>query len=548
MTYHICIRIRASVLALVTLLAGLQSLQAADVYEPPTTYYSSITNQTGSALQTQLRTIISTMTARNYGAAQTTAAVTDADPNTPGNIILIYNRASVSSTWDSGATWNREHIWPVSRLGVGDPSNSTTNVSTDQFNLRPSNPSINSSRGNKPFGNDSTTGVHGSQGANYYPGDADAGDVARAQFYMSTRYSQLTLTDAVPSGTQMGDLSSLINFHFKDVPDAFERHRNHAIYGLAGENSPAINNSLRQQNRNPFVDHPEYAWSVFVDQQNDSQLTIAGGIPTGGGGSTRDVNLGSVLVGAAVPAAQSFTLNKAGLDGTYYDVTAAGSATTNVTGRFNAFANGVTGTKALNVGLATNTATAGLRSGTVTVDNLDVTTQAGAGMGANDANDLFNVSLSVLDHANASFVGGSDLNSLTLDFGSLAVGGGTQFLPFDLFNLTSNIGFTAPLDLVNFIGSGHTSVLGANLSLVNNLAAGASQGFLASIDTASPGSFSASYQLSLSDDTALAGALGGQQLTLNLLGNVVAVPEPAGWLLAMFAISWIGGCRTHRAR
>jgi endonuclease I len=526
-TYHICIRIRASVLALVTLLAGLQSLQAADVYEPPTTYYSSITNQTGSALQTQLRTIISTMTARNYGAAQTTASVTDADPNSPGNIILIYNRASVSSTWDSGATWNREHIWPVSRLGVGDPSNSTTNISTDQFNLRPSNPSINSSRGNKPFGNDSTTGGHGSQGANYYPGDADAGDVARAQFYMATRYSQLTLTDATPSGTQMGDLSSLINYHFKDVPDAFERRRNHAIYGLAGENSPAINNSLRQQNRNPFVDHPEYAWSVFVDQQNDSQLTIAGGTPTGGGGSTRDVNLGSVLVGAAVPAAQSFTLNKAGLDGTYYDVTAAGSATTNATGRFNAFANGVAGTRSLNVGLATNTAAAGLRSGTVTVDNLDITTQAGAGMGANDANDVFNVSLSVLDHANASFAGGSDLNALTLDFGTLALGSGTQFLPFDVFNLMATAGFTAPLDLLSFVGSGDTSVLGSSLSPLNNLAAGASQGFLASFSTSNPGVFAASYQLSLSDDTALAGAIGGQSLTLNLLGNVAAVPEPS---------------------
>lgn len=546
MTYHIHFRLRTIVFALLGLLVSLPTLNAADIYEPPTTYYSSITNQTGSALQTQLRTIISSMTGRNYGAAQTTAAVTDTDPNNPSNILLIYNRASVSSTWDSGATWNREHIWPVSRLGVSDPSNSTTNLSSDQFNLRPCNPSINSSRGNKPFGNDATTGGHGSQGANYYPGDTDAGDVARAQFYMATRYSQLTLTDAVPSGTQMGDLSSLINYHFKDVPDAFERRRNHAIYGLAGENSPAITNSLRQQNRNPFVDRPEYVWSIFVDQQNDSQLSIAGGTPTGNGGSTRDVNLGSVLVGAAVPAAQSFTLNKAGVDGTYYDVTTSGSAISSVTGRLNAFANGVTGTKALNVGLATNTATAGLRSGTVTVDNLDVTTQAGAGTGANDANDVFNVSLSVLDHANASFVGGSDLNSLTIDFGSLALGSGTQFVPFDVFNLMSTVGFTAPLDLVSFAGNGDTSVLGANLSLVNNLAAGANQGFLASFDTASPGSFAASYQLSLSDDMLLAGAVGGQQLTLNLLGNVTAVPEPGYWALAVLALALVGIRRTKR--
>jgi hypothetical protein len=195
----------------------------------------------------------------------------------------------------------------------------------------------------------------------------------------------------------------------------------------------------------------------------------------------------------------------------------------------------------LNVGLATTTATAGLRSGTVTVDNLDITTQAGAGLGANDANDVFNVSLSVLDHANGSFAGGTDLNSLTLDFGTLALGSGTQFLPFDVFNLMATAGFTAPLDLLSIAGSGDTSVLGSSLSPVNNLAAGTSQGFLASFNTSSPGMFAASYQLSLSDDTALAGALGGQTLTLNLLGNVAAVPEPTAWVLLMTVIVGVAG-------
>lgn len=303
------------------------------------------------------------------------APYTDADPNNSNNIILIYNRASVSSAWDSGSTWNREHIWPVSRLGVSDPGNSTTNLASDQFNLRPANPSINSSRGNTPFGLDAATGVHGHQGSYYYPGDADAGDMARAQFYMSTRYSQLILTDAFPSGTQMGDLSSLINYHFRDVPDDFERRRNHAIYGLASENSVAISNPHKQSNRNPYVDRPEFVWSAFVDQMNDSQIGIQGGTPTGGGGTTVDLNLGRVLVGAPTPAAQALALKKSGVDGTYFQVTTSGSATSSIEGRHYAFRNGMIDSKTLNVGLVTSTASAGLKSGVVTIDNPDITTR-----------------------------------------------------------------------------------------------------------------------------------------------------------------------------
>jgi hypothetical protein len=269
---------------------------------------------------------------------------------------------------------------------------------------------------------------------------------------------------------------------------------------------------------------------------NDSQITIAGGTPTGNGGSTRDVNLGSVVVGGPVPASQSFTLSKGGFDGTYYEVSATGDANSSVNGRYNAFRTNMTDSRSIDVGLLTSTATAGLRSGTVAIDNLDVTTQGGAGLGANDANDLFNVNLSVLDHSNASFAGSSDVNSLTIDFGSLQVGSGTYQSPFDVFNLVATAGFTASLDLLTIGSSGDTSVLGTNLSVFDNLAAGGAESYLASIDTAAIGSFSATYFLSLSDDTSLSGALGGQQLALNLLGNVVSVPEPTTIVLALLTL------------
>ena len=35
-----------------------------------------------------------------------------ADPTNPNKIILVYSRTSVSSTWDAGSTWNREHVYP----------------------------------------------------------------------------------------------------------------------------------------------------------------------------------------------------------------------------------------------------------------------------------------------------------------------------------------------------------------------------------------------------------------------------------------------------
>lgn len=511
---------RVCYIVCVVILGVLEVSVASAQYNAPATYYNSATG-TGAMLKSQLQTITSSMTGVNYGNARYSAIYTDANPNSPGNILLIYNRASVSPTWDSGATWNREHIWPVSRLGAGDPSNSTTNVTTDQFNLRPANPSINSSRGNKPFGMDATTGGHGHQGSYYFPGDADAGDVARAQFYMATRYSQLTLTDGAPSGTQMGDLSSLLNYHFRDVPDDFERRRNHAIYGLAGENSAAITNPYAQRNRNPYVDRPEYVWSVFVDQMNDSQIGLQGGTPSGAGGTSLDLNLGRVLVGAPTPSAQTLTLNKAGLDGAYFQVTTSGAATSSIAGRHNAFRNGVTDSKSLSVGLSTSTATAGLKSGSVTIDNLDITTQGGSGVGANDANDVVNVSLSVLDHANPSFSSTADVNAITLDFGTIAQGSQVPTFSFDLFNLSSTAGYTAGLDLDSIVSSGNTSAFGTTLSAFSALPALDSRSFVASLSTSTVGSFSALYTLTFSDEN-LPGAIGVGQLTVSLTGSVIA--------------------------
>jgi hypothetical protein len=389
----------------------------------------------------------------------------------------------------------------------------------------PSDSDENSTRGNLNFG-----GAFGAQGfgvvndggAKYYPGNLDAGMIARAQFYMAVRYdgtesgtSDLELAAGNPADNSpmLGDLTRLVEWHFAAPPDAYERRRNQVIY------------ASYQNNRNPFVDRPEFVWSVFAKDAsnnpipNDSQISIAGSTVNTDGSSLRTVDMGRVFVGGAVPAAQALTLNKGGNHGTYFEVTAAGSATSSLSGRFNAMRTNQTDSKSLSVGLSTSTATAGLKSGAVTIDNLDITTGGGAGRGAEDANDTFNVSLTVLDHATPSFSSPALDTTRTLDFGNIAIGTSPPSLNFDVYNLLATAGFTASMDFDSVTPSGNTAAFSTTLgasagSLV--LPAGTSHNFTASFVANSVGTFSASYQLNFSDEN-LVGAQ-NKSITLSLTG------------------------------
>lgn len=500
-------------LSAVCVVASGACLAAAQSYDPTADYYETAMG-TGTTLKSQLHDIIDNHTVVSYADARFALQVTDRDPNNASRILLVYNRVSNTAAWDSAATWNREHTWPDSRLGTANMSVS------DLFNLRASTTSVNSDRGNLHFG-----GAYGQpfgevvdKGATvWYPGNADAGMIARQEFYMAVRYdgsdsSDLELVSNGTTGTaaRLGDLSRMIEWHFAAPPDSFERRRNQVIY------------DSYQHNRNPFTDRPEYVWSIFMDQTNDSALTLAGGTSDANGASSRIIDLGRVIVGAAVPAAQTVALNKAGLDGTYYSVTTTDAATSSVTGRYNAFATGVTGSKSINVGLNTSTAAAGLKSGTVTIDNLDVTTVGGAGLGANDGNDVVTVNLNVLSHANPSFVAGSDTNGLTFDFGTVTLGAVVPMFSFDLFNLEAAAGFTAGLDLDSIVASGDTAALATNLDVFQDaasLAAGAGYGFNAELNTSAAGTFSATYTLNFSDEN-LPGATSLGSMTLTLSGVV----------------------------
>jgi endonuclease I len=206
-------------------------------------YYNSAKGLVGNALFLELRSIINTgFISISYGEARDILQISDRDPSNSSNLILVYRGTSVKATWDGGITWNREHVWPQSLLGVS-VTNTSRNVGSDLQNLKPANPAENTSRSNKYFANTTTA-------ASYAPRDAVKGDVARILFYMVTMYHYLELVNANPSIYQMAWFSTLLDWHDLDPVDQFERNRNEVIFSY-------------QKNRNPYIDYPEFVGLIW---------------------------------------------------------------------------------------------------------------------------------------------------------------------------------------------------------------------------------------------------------------------------------------------
>lgn len=210
-------------------------------------YYDDAEGLDGETLQNALHVILDqTYSFVNYDNARYILDETDADPNIAGNVILIYTQYSVSGVWDSGITWNREHIWPQSYLV------DSTSMDDDLHNLKPANQSENSSRGNRYFDDVAVGGV------SYLPPDEVKGDIARILFYMVTMYDELTLVEdgnlINTSSYNMGLFDVLLAWHYLDPVDDFERNRNEVIYSY-------------QDNRNPFIDYEHFVELIWGDHE-----------------------------------------------------------------------------------------------------------------------------------------------------------------------------------------------------------------------------------------------------------------------------------------
>jgi endonuclease I len=225
------------------------------------TYYADAIGKEGEALRDALHTIISDQTKISYSAVWAALMLTDEDPDNSSNVVELYSGRSVPKNANGGEAddWNREHVWAKSHGDFGD----ATGPGTDVHHLRPEDVTVNGARGNLDFdeGGSAVSQCPGcsADSDSFEPRDAVKGDVARMILYMAVRYEggdgwpDLEPNDAVDNGSApaIGRLTVLLRWNAEDPPDAFELHRNDVIFEQI------------QHNRNPFIDHPEWADSIF---------------------------------------------------------------------------------------------------------------------------------------------------------------------------------------------------------------------------------------------------------------------------------------------
>jgi deoxyribonuclease-1 len=171
--------------------------------------------------------------------------------NVDGWVECVYTGRQAFFNTRAGATannFNCEHTWPQSFFGEAEPMRS------DIFHLYPTDMTANSNRANLDFGivTSATWSVGGSklgtdsEGQTVFePRDVHKGNVARTHFYFTIRYGGNYNLYQNPSKME----THFGNWHLSDPVDSAEQQRNEDICNL-------------QNNRNPFIDHPELAGRI----------------------------------------------------------------------------------------------------------------------------------------------------------------------------------------------------------------------------------------------------------------------------------------------
>ena len=241
----------------------------------PANYYNSANGLTGNQLKVALHNIIKGHSSISYSQLWNAFWSTDNKGNgvvwdmysdrPNGNPPYTYylGQDQCGNYNSEGDCYNREHSWPQSWF------NEQTVPRSDLHHIFPTDGFVNGKRANYPFGevrsatwtsqNGSKLGTcktPGYSGTVFEPIDEYKGDFARALMYMSVRYYS---EDGSWSSSDMTNKSEikkwaidmLLRWNEQDPVSEKEKERNEVIY------------NDYQHNRNPFVDHPEYARMIW---------------------------------------------------------------------------------------------------------------------------------------------------------------------------------------------------------------------------------------------------------------------------------------------
>ena len=261
------------------LFSGIYNAQA------PAGYYDAAEGLSGYALKSKLHDIISKNTVSwNYDDLKVFPDQTDVDryydkDNTmldyytkfpQGGSKFKYDIAQITGNGKAeGDGWNREHVMPQSTFYSDYP------MYSDIFYIFPADAYINQRRSNNPYGIVSTKPSYtfsngtkigpsvtpGKTGTVFEPIDEFKGDIARMLLYFVVRYegklntftwakSPNPLSGNEELGFEQWYINQLVLWSNQDPVSQAEIDRNNAIYKL-------------QNNRNPFIDHPEWVNSVW---------------------------------------------------------------------------------------------------------------------------------------------------------------------------------------------------------------------------------------------------------------------------------------------
>jgi len=208
-------------------------------------YYNGISpSLTGEALKNALDLLISSNVRVSYDWWRFESA--DESLTETNKVITIYPRKNYLKTshvsGNQGATWNREHTYPQSKIS-GAAVNDNHHIFADDWKT-------NGARSNYRFGIVSPTEanrVKDSSGLNtdnfeaagfFEPNDTAKGEVARATLYMNTLYGY-----TLEGNFQSSELAVLWALQYP--PTNRDMQRNNRVY-------------TNQGNRNPYVDHASY--------------------------------------------------------------------------------------------------------------------------------------------------------------------------------------------------------------------------------------------------------------------------------------------------